>query len=187
MSMPFNFLYLLFQIISKQLYTLPPMTNKFHTAVTEELHTLFPKPDFDSPFQFFIQSILMSTKVLFQFWKHMKIHGAKSGLYGGCGRMVRFNLPIASIVAQHCTLQQNILLVPLNPCQLLFQSFECRNVSSWVIVVPGSRKSTWITPSTSQKTVAISFPTKACVLLFYLKVKSLWWWYSTDWPLDSGL
>jgi len=109
------------------------MIKKFHRAITEQLHTLFLQPDFDSPFHYFIQR-LWSTKAFFHFWKDMKIVWQqvqtvwKIWQNGEIQPLNTSHSGMKSVWPSSAILQPNILLVPLNPCRLLFQKFECCKV-----------------------------------------------------------
>jgi hypothetical protein len=58
--MPFNYLYLFFHVIIKQLYTLPQAINKFRKSETTHC---FSQSNSETPFHFFIRSTLMSTSL----------------------------------------------------------------------------------------------------------------------------
>jgi hypothetical protein len=153
--MPYNFLYLLFYIISKQLYTHPWMINSFR------------KPSQINPTLCFPNQVLtvLSTSLFKAYWcpqrsslnfgSTWKLLGTKFGLVEGCSRMVWFNLSIASIVAcEVCGLAvpfciktfSLFLQIPVN-C-----SFKVLSVSMYhpqLSTVPGWRKYTWPTPYAS--------------------------------------
>jgi hypothetical protein len=94
----FYYLYLL-HIITTILHTLLPMMDKFLKAVIKELHTLFLHSGPNSPSRLFIWVIQMSTEVFLHFWDKVEV-SVKSALYGSCGKMVRCNFSIVSMVVR---------------------------------------------------------------------------------------
>lgn len=168
------------------------MINKFHRAITEQLHTLFLQPHFDSPFHFFIQRMPMSMKVFFHFWKDMKIAWWQVWTVwrlwqnGEIQPLNSSHSGMRSVWPSSAILQQNTLLVPSNLCQLLFQRFECCEVSPSTDRCPSFKEIHVDNTTYIPKNCCHKFPHQSLCSVVLYKGVSLRRGYSIDWHMASG-
>jgi len=124
--------------------------------------------------------------VFFRAPKRQKSEGARSGLNGWWGRIVYPNVVITSHIfkfvlgtALHWRRSSATFFLGLKSPETLLQCFKCLNVQIWVMVWPHGIMSTKTTPSASQKTMSMTFPTEGIALniIFWGEVG---WWPSID-------